>query len=58
MLGELSKVSSVDLLLLQMKKYSGTLGDYSGFNSLLIYTQNKDVTIVRSANDGNTLEGK
>ena len=28
MLGEISKVSTVDQLLLQMKKYSGTLGDY------------------------------
>jgi hypothetical protein len=51
MLGELSKVSSVDQLLLQMKKYSGTLGDYSAFNSMLIYMQNKDATIVRSANE-------
>ena len=51
MLGEISKVSTVDQLLLQMKKYSGTLGDYSGFNSLLIYIQNKDATIVRSANE-------
>ena len=51
MLGEISKVSTVDQLLLQMKKYSGTLGDYSGFNSLLIYMQNKDATIVRSANE-------
>ena len=51
MLGELSKVSSVDQLLLQMKKYSGTLGDYSAFNSMLIYMQNQDATIVRSANE-------
>ena len=51
MLGEISKVSTVDQLLLQMKKYSGTLGDYSGFNSLLIYMQNKDATIVRSSNE-------
>ena len=51
MLGDLSKVSSVDQLLLHMKKYSGTLGDYSGFNSLLIYMQNKNATIVRSANE-------
>ena len=51
MLGDLSKVSSVDQLLLHMKKYSGTLGDYSGFNSLLIYMQNRNATIVRSANE-------
>ena len=50
-LGDLSKVSSVDQLLLQMKKYSGTLGGYSGFNSLLIYMQNRNATIVRSANE-------
>ena len=51
MLGDLSKITNVDQLLLQMKKYSGTLGDYSGFNSLLIYMQNKNATIVRSANE-------
>ena len=51
MLGDLSKITSVDRLLLQMKKYSGTLGDYSGFNSVLIYMQNQDATIVRSANE-------
>ncbi len=51
LLGDLSKITNVDQLLLQMKKYSGTLGDYSGFNSLLIYMQNKNATIVRSANE-------
>ncbi|MHB1708762.1 MAG: hypothetical protein ACYCT2_04720 [Thermoplasmataceae archaeon] len=51
MLGDLSRITSVDQLLLQMKKYSGTLGDYSGFNSVLIYMQNQDATIVRSANE-------
>jgi len=51
MLGDLSKITSVDQLLLQMKKYSGTLGDYSAFNSVLIYMQNQDATIVRSANE-------
>ena len=50
-LGDLSKVSSVDQLLLQMKKYSGTLGDYSGFNSLLIGMQDPNATIVRSRNE-------
>ena len=51
LLGDLSKITNVDQLLLQMKKYSGTLGDYSGFNSLLIYMQNQNATIVRSANE-------
>ena len=51
LLGDLSKISNVDQLLLQMKKYSGTLGDYSGFNSMLINMQNKNATIVRSANE-------
>ena len=48
MLGDLSKITSVDDLLLQLKKYSGTLGDYSSFNSLLITFQFETPTIVRS----------
>ncbi|MCL4336103.1 MAG: hypothetical protein M1344_02590 [Candidatus Thermoplasmatota archaeon] len=51
MLGDLSKITSVDQLLLQMKKYSGTLGDYSAFNSMLIHMQDEGATIVRSANE-------
>ena len=51
LLGDLSKITNVDQLLLQMRKYSGTLGDYSGFNSMLINMQNKNATIVRSANE-------
>ena len=51
MMGSLANVTTVDQLLLQMKKYSGTLGDYSAFNSMLIYMQNKNATIVRSANE-------
>ena len=51
LLGDLSKITNVDQLLLQMKKYSGTLGDYSGFNSMLINLQNKNATIVRSTNE-------
>ena len=50
-LGDLSKVTTVDQLLLSMKKYSGTLGDYSGFNSVLIGFQKPDATIVRSATE-------
>jgi hypothetical protein len=50
-LGDLSKVTTVDQLLLQMRKYSGTLGDYSGFNSLLIGMQAPNATIVRSMNE-------
>ncbi|MCL4340604.1 MAG: hypothetical protein M1431_00690 [Candidatus Thermoplasmatota archaeon] len=37
--------------LLQMKKYSGTLGDYSSFNSMLIEHQFPNATIVRSRNE-------
>ena len=51
MMGSLANVTTVEQLLLQMKKYSGTLGDYSAFNSMLIYMQNKNATIVRSANE-------
>ena len=51
MMGSIANVTTVDQLLLQMKKYSGTLGDYSAFNSMLIYMQNKNATIVRSANE-------
>lgn len=50
-LGDLSKVTSVDQLLLQMKKYSGTLGDYSAFNSILIQDQFPNPSIVRSRNE-------
>ncbi len=50
-LGDLSKITTVDQLLLQMRKYSGTLGDYSGFNSLLIGMQDPGATIVRSKNE-------
>lgn len=51
LLGDLSKITTVDQLLLQMRKYSGTLGDYSGFNSLLIGMQDLGATIVRSLNE-------
>ena len=51
LLGDLSKITTVDQLLLQMRKYSGTLGDYLGFNSLLIGMQDPNATIVRSRNE-------
>ena len=51
LLGDLSKITTVDQLLLQMRKYSGTLGDYSGFNSLLMGMQDPNATIVRSRNE-------
>ena len=51
LLGQLSKVTTVDELLLHMRKYSGTLGDYSGFNSMLIAMQDPNATIVRSRNE-------
>ena len=50
-LGDLSRITTVDQLLLQMKKYSGTLGDYSGENSILIHMQSPNATIVRSASE-------
>ena len=51
LLGDLSKITTEDQLLLQMRKYSGTLGDYSGFNSLLIGMQDPGGTIVRPMNE-------
>ena len=51
LLGDLSKITTVDQLLLQMRKYSGTLGDYSGFNSMLIAMQDPGATIVRAKNE-------
>ena len=51
MMGSIANVTTVDQLLLSMKKYSGTLGDYSAFNSMLINMQNKNATIVRSATE-------
>ena len=52
-LGDLSKITTVDQLLLQMRKYSGTLGDYSGFNSMLIAMQDPgaDQQILQPAED-------
>ena len=51
MLDNMAKITNVDQLLLQMNKYSGTLGDYSGFNSMLIGFQDPNATIVRSKNE-------
>jgi hypothetical protein len=50
-LGDLSRITNVDQLMLQMKKYSGTLGDYSAFNAALIASQDGNATIVRSRNE-------
>ena len=50
-LNNISKVTSVDQLLLSMKKYSGLIGNFSPFNALLIQTQDPDATIVRSKTD-------
>ena len=50
-LDNISKVSSVDQLLLSMKKYSGLIGNFSPFNALLIQMQDPDATIVRSKTD-------
>ena len=51
MMGSLANVTTVDQLLLQMKKYSGTLGDYSAMNSLLISLEFPNPTIVRSRDE-------
>ena len=60
-LDNISKVTNVDQMLLQMKKYSGTLGDYSAFNTLLIVNQFDDPSIVRSKSEwgyfGRTVNG-
>lgn len=45
---QLSSVSTVDQMLLQMRKYTGLLGTFSPFNSVLIHMQDPDATIVRS----------
>ncbi len=44
----LSKVTKIDQMMLGLNKYSGTLGDYSMFNLILIYYQYANATIVRS----------
>ncbi len=44
----LSRVTKIDQMMLGLNKYSGTLGDYSMFNSILIYYQYENATIVRS----------
>ncbi|PYB68301.1 hypothetical protein DMB44_04450 [Thermoplasma sp. Kam2015] len=41
----------MDEIMLHLRRYSGTLGDYSAFNSILIATQNPDATIVRSRDE-------
>ncbi|WMT51242.1 MAG: hypothetical protein RE471_09725 [Ferroplasma sp.] len=53
MLDNMAKITNVDKLLLQMNKYSGMLGDYSSFNSMLIEFQDPNATIVRSKNEWN-----
>ena len=50
-LNNISKVTSVDQLLLSMKKYSGLIGNFSPFNALFIQNQDPDATIVRSKTD-------
>ena len=50
-LNNLSKVTTVDQLLLSMKKYSGLIGNFSPFNALLIQMQAPDASIVRSKTD-------
>ena len=50
-LDKISRVSSVDQLLLSMKKYSGLIGNFSPFNALLIQMQDPHATIVRSKTD-------
>jgi hypothetical protein len=47
-LKDLSNVSNVEILLDTMKRYSGLLSDYSGFNATLIQSYDPDYTIVRS----------
>lgn len=51
MLESLSKVTNVDQLLLGLKKYSGFIGEFSSYNSMLINFQDPDASIVRSSVD-------
>ncbi len=45
MLDNMAKITNVDQLLLQMNKYSGTLRDYSSFNSMLIEFQDHNAQL-------------
>ncbi len=46
-----SQASSVDQMLLHLEKYTGLLGSFSSFNSVLIKEQDPNATVVRSKSD-------
>ena len=46
-----SRSSSVDQMLLHLEKYTGLLGNFSSFNSILIKQQDPYATVVRSKSD-------
>ena len=46
-----SQSSSVDQMLLHLEKYTGLLGNFSSFNSILIKQQDPYATVVRSGSD-------
>jgi hypothetical protein len=48
MLKDISNISDVDILLDNLKRYTGLLSDYSPFNASLIQEYDPDYTIVRS----------
>lgn len=50
-LGGLSNITSMDKLLLSLRKYSGLLGSFSGANAMLIIGQDPNATVVRSATE-------
>lgn len=50
-LERVAETTNVDQMLLALGKYSGTLGDYSPFNSVLISMQDQNATIVRNAHE-------
>ena len=46
-----SQATTVDQMLLHLEKYTGLLGDFSSFNSVLIKEQDPYATVVRSKSD-------
>ncbi len=51
MVKAISEATTVDQMLLELKKYTGFLGQYSSYNSFLINRQDPNATIVRNAQE-------
>ena len=50
-LKDLTNITNADMLLHQVKHWSGMIGQYSSYNTMLINMQNSKATLVRSAKD-------